>query len=66
MIQDKHTRAILEFAFSQQRPWDALVSVVRAGKLAHLYRFETGGSDFNEIFPSDSKTKKRSEEFSII
>jgi hypothetical protein len=63
MFQDKPTRAIIDFALSQQEPYDALKSLVRAGQLAAVYRpvgVPGVDSDFNEVFPR-SKTRNLSE-----
>jgi hypothetical protein len=69
MFQDKPTRAIIDFALSQQEPYYALRSLIRAGQLAAVYRPLTGGgaveSDFNEIFPC-SKTRKISVEVETV
>jgi hypothetical protein len=64
MFQDKPTRAIIAFALSQQEPYDALKSLVRAGQLAAVYRpvgVPGVDSDFNDVFPC-SKTSKVSVE----
>lgn len=53
MFQDKSAHAIIDFALNQQEPYDALGSIIRAGKLASVYRSD-GGSvnlDFNALFP---------------
>jgi hypothetical protein len=64
MFQDKPTRAIIEFALSQQEPYYALRSLIRAGQLAAVYRpVGNGGvvdSDFTEVFPC-SKTRNVAE-----
>jgi len=59
MFNDTNTQAIIDFAFSQQSPYDALKSLTRAGRIAEIYRpaNQMVESDFKDIF-SDSKTRK--------
>ena len=60
MFQDKYVQAILDFALNQQKPFDALGSLIRAGKLANVYRPDAGALNLN-YDTLCSKTKNRSE-----
>ena len=59
MLQDAPTQDIIKYAMSRQDPFWALQSLVRAGRIAQIYRPHDGfiPADFDELFGL-SNTKK--------